>query len=188
MATASGRCLPSAFGMYVRRDDIAQYAPRWTALFVGFSATGSDPSRSCITSYGSSPSRHGPATSAERSKARSPGSPRQGASAHASFYDHTGSHEPDVCARLGADAVRHSFIVADFHRLLLAGLRRTVGGFHYQVMIAQQKAASLKASRIWRARNVSEFRMTASAKRKHQLRNAYAFTEFRPQKKGARQL
>ena len=33
----------------------------------------------------------------------------------------------DVCARLGADAVRYSFIVADFHRLLLAGLRRTVG-------------------------------------------------------------
>ena len=27
-----------------------------------------------------------------------------------------------TCARLGADAVRYSFIVADFHRLLLAGL------------------------------------------------------------------
>jgi hypothetical protein len=26
-----------------------------------------------------------------------------------------------ACARLGADAVRYSFIVADFHRLLLAG-------------------------------------------------------------------
>jgi hypothetical protein len=26
-----------------------------------------------------------------------------------------------TCARLGADAVRYSFIVADFHRLLLAG-------------------------------------------------------------------
>jgi hypothetical protein len=28
----------------------------------------------------------------------------------------------NACARLGADAVRYSFIVADFHRLLLAGL------------------------------------------------------------------
>jgi hypothetical protein len=27
-----------------------------------------------------------------------------------------------ACARLGADAVRYSFIVADFRRLLLAGL------------------------------------------------------------------
>src|SRR5262245_24377066 len=27
-----------------------------------------------------------------------------------------------ACARLGADAVRYSFIVADFHHLLLAGL------------------------------------------------------------------
>jgi hypothetical protein len=27
----------------------------------------------------------------------------------------------DTCARLGADAVRYTFIVADFHRLLLAG-------------------------------------------------------------------
>jgi hypothetical protein len=27
-----------------------------------------------------------------------------------------------ACARLGADAVRYSFIVADFHRLLLAGI------------------------------------------------------------------
>ena len=32
-------------------------------------------------------------------------------------------------ARLGASAVRYSIIVADFHRLLLAGLRRTVGRF-----------------------------------------------------------
>src|SRR6516162_3780927 len=28
IATASGRCLPSAFGMYVRRDGSARYAPR----------------------------------------------------------------------------------------------------------------------------------------------------------------
>jgi hypothetical protein len=28
----------------------------------------------------------------------------------------------DVCARLGADVVRYSFIVMDFHHLLLAGL------------------------------------------------------------------
>ena len=28
----------------------------------------------------------------------------------------------DVCARLGADAVRYSFIAVDFHHLLLAGL------------------------------------------------------------------
>jgi hypothetical protein len=28
----------------------------------------------------------------------------------------------NACARLGADAVRYSFIVADFHHLLLAGL------------------------------------------------------------------
>ena len=27
-ATASGRCFPSAFGMYVRRDGSARYAPR----------------------------------------------------------------------------------------------------------------------------------------------------------------
>jgi hypothetical protein len=28
----------------------------------------------------------------------------------------------DICARLGADVVCYSFIVTDFHRLLLAGL------------------------------------------------------------------
>jgi hypothetical protein len=28
----------------------------------------------------------------------------------------------DACARLGADVARYSFIVTDFHRLLLAGL------------------------------------------------------------------
>lgn len=28
----------------------------------------------------------------------------------------------DACARLGADVVRYSFIVTDFHHLLLAGL------------------------------------------------------------------
>ena len=28
----------------------------------------------------------------------------------------------DACARLGADVVRYSFIVVDFHHLLLAGL------------------------------------------------------------------
>src|SRR6516165_9447320 len=26
----SGRCLPSAFGMYVRREGRGRYAPRWT--------------------------------------------------------------------------------------------------------------------------------------------------------------
>src|SRR5271155_3098421 len=29
-AIASGRCFPSAFGMYVRRDGCGWYAPRWT--------------------------------------------------------------------------------------------------------------------------------------------------------------
>src|SRR6266705_1740129 len=29
-ATAKGLCRPSAFGMYVRRDGVARYAPRWT--------------------------------------------------------------------------------------------------------------------------------------------------------------
>src|SRR6516165_5131666 len=29
-AIASGRCLPSAFGMYVRREGRGRYAPRWT--------------------------------------------------------------------------------------------------------------------------------------------------------------
>src|SRR5262245_18672553 len=100
----------------------------------------------------------------ERSNASSPGSQRQGASAHARFYDHAGPYGHSRCrahtyclppaerrrrpscrsfaaqwlacaypyrrfactlagtrARLGADAVRYSFIVADFHRLLLAG-------------------------------------------------------------------
>ncbi len=33
----------------------------------------------------------------------------------------TGTLE-NACARLGADAVRYSFIATDFHRLLLAGL------------------------------------------------------------------
>ena len=46
-----------------------------TALFVGFPATMAeyDFSRPCITGYGSSPSRCGPAAVAERSIARSPG-------------------------------------------------------------------------------------------------------------------
>ncbi len=30
VATARGLCRPSAFGMYVRRDGDARYAPRWT--------------------------------------------------------------------------------------------------------------------------------------------------------------
>jgi hypothetical protein len=30
VAIASGRCLPSAFGMYVRREGRGRYAPRWT--------------------------------------------------------------------------------------------------------------------------------------------------------------
>jgi hypothetical protein len=34
-----------------------------------------------------------------------------------------------TCARLGADAVRYSFIVADFHRLLLAGLTGALQSF-----------------------------------------------------------
>src|SRR6478752_9211273 len=29
-AIASGRCFPSAFGMYVRRDGCGRYVPRWT--------------------------------------------------------------------------------------------------------------------------------------------------------------
>ena len=33
-----------------------------------------------------------------------------------------------VCARLGADAVRYSFIVVDFHHLLSAGLPAHSGG------------------------------------------------------------
>src|SRR5215471_17285557 len=30
IAMPSGRCLPSAFGIYVRRDGSARYAPVWT--------------------------------------------------------------------------------------------------------------------------------------------------------------
>jgi len=47
-----------------------------SALFVGFVATmaGSDFSRPCITGYGSSPSRCGPAAAHRRPDARSPGS------------------------------------------------------------------------------------------------------------------
>jgi hypothetical protein len=40
----------------------------------------------------------------------------------------------DVCARLGADAVRYSFIAVDFHRLLLAGFTGAL-----QVDIGEQR-------------------------------------------------
>jgi hypothetical protein len=43
----------------------------------------------------------------------------------------------NACARLGADADRYSFIVTDFHHLLLAGLpAHYVDGSHLQVFFA----------------------------------------------------
>jgi len=43
----------------------------------------------------------------------------------------------DACARLGADVVCYSFIVTDFHHLLLAGLpAHYVDGSHLQVIFA----------------------------------------------------
>src|SRR5262247_3678809 len=57
-ATASGRCFPSAFGIYVRRDGSARYAPRWTreARSVSFR------SRSASYSFHVSPSTPGAAS------------------------------------------------------------------------------------------------------------------------------
>ena len=66
-----------------------------SALFVGFPATmaESDSPRPCIIGYGSSPSRCGP--DRQRAGGRTWGLPvpAQGASAHASVYDHAGPSE-----------------------------------------------------------------------------------------------
>ena len=74
--SASGTCFASSHSPW--SPPFAPPAPQRAtlALFVGFPATmaESDFSRPCIIGYGSSPSRCGPAASAERSIARSPGS------------------------------------------------------------------------------------------------------------------
>src|SRR5262245_61472953 len=70
-----------------------------SALFVGFPAriAGSDFSRSCIVSYGSSPPDADRRPLTERSNASSPGSQRQRASAHARVFDHAGPYERSRC-------------------------------------------------------------------------------------------
>src|SRR5215469_1312455 len=57
-AMPSGRCLPSALGMYLRRDGNARYAPEWT-LFAG-TIDECDFFVPCIIGYGLRPSRRGP--------------------------------------------------------------------------------------------------------------------------------
>src|ERR1700682_103522 len=141
-------------------------APARAGAFVGFPATmaGSDFSLSCITGFGSSPSRCGPdglrpvvereisrfpckerpympgsQTTRSRSRARAGARDRvafrwsDGVGAPiesfrgsmAGLYNPCRRFAPGLAAdgaRLGADAVRYSFIAVDSHHLLLAGL------------------------------------------------------------------
>src|SRR5215470_10275437 len=49
-----------------------------------------------------------------------------------------------ACARLGADAVRYSFIVADFHHLLLAGFT----GAPARVLNLRRRGSNLAATNV----------------------------------------